>query len=161
MSFECFEGYVCQQVHIITHNIFLCPVSEWGHSDFTTSFTKNIKPPLLIFASILLHVRFKCKVIPKIGLVLGFHLTHLYFRNALTSNFNLHNAHACKHRVFQNAPKVHPLCKGTSKTLNFIYCKGLLWQTSCIFNIQYKIVSTFGKQTNLLFSSYNDCLSNL
>lgn len=99
-------------------------MSEWRHSDFTTSFPKNIKPPLLIFASILLHVRFKGKVIPKIGLVLGFHLTHLYFRNALTSSFNLHNnAHACKHRVFQNVPKVHPLCKGTSKTSNFIYCR--------------------------------------
>jgi hypothetical protein len=26
-----------------------------------------------------------------------------------------------------------------------------LWRTSCIFHIQYKIVSSFGKQTNLLF----------
>jgi hypothetical protein len=27
----------------------------------------------------------------------------------------------------------------------------LFLQTFCIFNIQYKIVSTFGKQTKLLF----------
>jgi hypothetical protein len=119
-----------------------------GHSDFTASFMKNIKPPLLIFASILLHVRFKGKHIPKIGLVLGSHLTNLYFGDALISSFNLHNAHVCKHLVFQNAPQVLPLCKGTSITFNFNYCKGLLWQTSCI---QYKIVSTLRKQSSLLF----------
>ncbi len=108
------------------------------------AFLKNITPPLLIFASILLHVRFKGKVIPKIGLVLGSQLT-------LPQAFNLHNAQVCKHLVFQNAPQVLPLCKGTSKTFNFIYCKVLFWQTFCIFNIQHKIVSTFGKRTNLLF----------
>lgn len=128
------------------------------------AFLKNIKPPLLIFASILLHIRFKGKVIPKIGLVLGSHLIHLHFGDALSPQALTYIMPRCASIWFSKMPHkfFHFVRAHLKLSISSIVkdCCGK-HHASLTSNINCVKFRKANKPFVPYFSSYNDCLSNL